>query len=158
LILIGGGNGASFVSMMSLAVSGVPSEDTGIASALLSASQQIGGSLGIALLTAVAAARFAAIRPEHPTPHSLAAATTSSWVWGFFVAALLLLAAAVATALLLRGHARPAPSVATWPAADQTAIGPSSADDSVQRTREPTEFIPLVAPCHGNALGILLPK
>ena len=158
LILIGGGNGASFVSMMSLAVGGVPSEDTGIASALLNASQQIGGSLGIALLTAVAAARFSAIRPDFPTPHSLAAATTNSWVWGFFVAALLLLAAAVATALLLRGRSRPAPSVAPCSAADQTAIGPFSADDSVQRTREPTEFIPLVAPCHGNALAILLPK
>ncbi|HEV3310135.1 MAG TPA: MFS transporter, partial [Chloroflexota bacterium] len=159
LILIGAGNGASFVSMMSLAVGGVPSEDTGIASALLNASQQIGGSLGIALLTAVAAARFAAIRPEHPTPHSLAAATTSSWVWGFFVAAMLLLAAAVATALLLRGH-MPLPRVEPKRlAADQTAaIGTSSADHSVHRTRESTEFISVVSPCHGNALPVSLPK
>jgi EmrB/QacA subfamily drug resistance transporter len=153
LILIGTGNGASFVSMMSLAISGVPSEDTGIASALLNASQQIGGSLGIALLTAVAAARFAAIRPEHPTPHSVAAATTSSWVWGFFVAAMLLLAAAITTALLLHGHI-PLPRVEpNGLAADQTAaIGTSSADQPVHRTREPTELIPVVSPCHGNAL------
>jgi MFS family permease len=159
LILIGGGNGASFVSMMSLAVGGVPTEDTGIASALLNASQQIGGSLGIALLTAVAAARFAAIRPEYPTPGSLAAATTNSWVWGFFVAAMLLLAAAIATALLLRGRMSLPPIDLKSLAGDQTdAIGPSTADDSVQQTREPAELVPFVAPCHGNAFRVLLPK
>ena len=102
LVLIGGGNGAAFVTMTSLAVAGVPREDTGVASALLNASQQVGGALGIALMTAVAAARFAAVRPRHPTPATLAAATTSSWVWGFVVGALLLVGAAVTTALLVR--------------------------------------------------------
>jgi MFS family permease len=102
LVLIGGGNGAAFVTMTSLALAGVPREDTGVASALLNASQQVGGALGIALMTAVAAARFDAVRPRHPTPATLAAATTSSWVWGFIVGALLLVGAAVTTALLVR--------------------------------------------------------
>jgi MFS family permease len=102
LVLIGGGNGAAFVTMTSLAVAGVPPEDTGVASALLNASQQVGGALGIALMTAIAAARFDTVRPRHPTPGTLAAATTSSWVWGFMVAALLLVGAAVTTALLIR--------------------------------------------------------
>jgi EmrB/QacA subfamily drug resistance transporter len=102
LVLIGGGNGAAFVTMTSLAVAGVPRQDTGVASALLNTSQQVGGSLGIALMTAVAAARFDAVRPRHPTPGTLAAATTSSWVWGFVVGALLLVGAAVTTALLVR--------------------------------------------------------
>ena len=102
LVLIGGGNGAAFVTMTSLALAGVPRQDTGVASALLNASQQVGGSLGIALMTAVAAARFDAVRPRHPTPATLAAATTSSWVWGFVVGALLLVGAAVMTALLVR--------------------------------------------------------
>src|SRR2546421_1871400 len=43
LLLIGGGMGAAFVSMTSSAVAGVPREDAGVASALLNASQQIGG-------------------------------------------------------------------------------------------------------------------
>jgi len=86
----------------SLAVAGVPRQDTGVASALLNASQQVGGALGIALMTAVAAARFDTVRPRHPTPATLAAATTSSWVWGFVVGALLLVGAAVTTVLLVR--------------------------------------------------------
>ena len=102
LVLIGGGNGAAFVTMTSLAVAGVPRQDAGVASALLNASQQVGGSLGIALMTAVAAARFEAVRPRHPTPATLAAATTSSWVWGFAVGGLLLVGASVTTALLVR--------------------------------------------------------
>jgi hypothetical protein len=130
LVLIGGGNGAAFVSMTSLAVAGVPQEDTGAASALLNASQQVGGSLGIGLLTAVAAARFNAVRPQHPTPATLAAATTSSWVWGFAVGAVLLLGAAVSAGLLLRGRPeRPAPEA------------------------HPVRAAPLPPPCHGGALS-----
>ena len=55
---------AAFVSVTSSAVAGVPQEDTGVASALLNASQQIGGSLGLAVLTAVATARFDAVAPS----------------------------------------------------------------------------------------------
>ena len=95
LLLIGGGAGAAFVSITSSAVSGVPQEDAGVASALLNASQQIGGSLGLAVLSAVATARFDAVRPLHPTPATLAAANTSSWAYAFVVGAVLLLGAAV---------------------------------------------------------------
>jgi predicted MFS family arabinose efflux permease len=102
ILLIGAGMGAAFVSMTSSAVAGVPREDAGVASALLNASQQIGGSLGLAVLTAVATARFDAVRPLHPTAASVASATTSSWVWGFVVAAVLLLAAAVVSGVLVR--------------------------------------------------------
>jgi EmrB/QacA subfamily drug resistance transporter len=160
LVLIGAGNGASFVSMMSLAVGGVPREDTGIASALLNASQQIGGSLGIALLTAVAAARFDAVRPKHPTPSTLAGATTSSWVWGFVVAAVLLLCAAITTALLVRGQMRQPPSDAESPAAaDKAAIKPLISDEqlAVAPTREPPEVVQLPFPCHGSALPVSWP-
>ena len=45
LVLIGTGMGGAFVSVTSSAVAGVPQEDTRVASALLNASQQIGGSL-----------------------------------------------------------------------------------------------------------------
>jgi EmrB/QacA subfamily drug resistance transporter len=102
ILLIGAGMGAAFVSMTSSAVAGVPREDAGVASALLNASQQIGGSLGLAVLTAVATARFDAVRPIHPNAASVASATTSSWVWGFVVAAVLLFGAAVVTGVLVR--------------------------------------------------------
>ena len=102
LLLIGGGMGASLVAITSSAVAGVPQEDSGVASALLNAVQQIGGSLGLAVLTAVATARFDAVRPLRPTPATLAAANTSSWAYAFIVAALLLLGAAIIGEWLLR--------------------------------------------------------
>lgn len=154
LLLIGGGDGAAFVSMMSLAVTGVPREDTGIASALLNASQQVGGSLGIGLLTAVAAARFDAVRPRHPTPATLAAATTSSWAWAFVLAAFLLLAAAVAAALLLR--TRPPESM---PVAEVELAASEPWADTERVTVRPTtstrRLASLPPPCHGGTLSVL---
>ncbi|MGW3665975.1 MFS transporter [Streptomyces sp. NPDC005141] len=49
------GLGMSFVPMTLGAVSGVSHEDTGIASALLNTAQQIGGALGLAVLSTVSA-------------------------------------------------------------------------------------------------------
>jgi EmrB/QacA subfamily drug resistance transporter len=102
LVLIGTGMGGAFVSVTSSAVAGVPQEDAGVASALLNASQQIGGSLGLAILTAVATARFDAVAPRVPTPAALASATTSSWAYAFIVGSLLLVSAAAIGGVLLR--------------------------------------------------------
>jgi MFS family permease len=102
ILLLGTGMGAAFVSVTAAAVSGVPQEDAGIASALLNSSQQIGGSLGLAVLTAVATARFDAVAPRVPTPAALAAAQTSSWAYAFVVSALLLFSAAIIGGWLLR--------------------------------------------------------
>ena len=88
-----------------------------MASALLNAVQQIGGSLGLAVLTAVATARFDAVRPRDPTPATLAAASTSSWAYAFVVAALLLFGAAIIAGWLLR------------PSPDQPHPGELTADD-----------------------------
>ena len=154
LVLIGGGDGAAFVSVMSLAVAGVRREDTGIASALLSASQQVGGALGIGLLTAVAAARFDAVRPRHPTPATLAVATTDSWVSGFALAAVLLLAAAVVAALLLRTQP---PELVLEAGREPAATEPQPDIEPV--TGRPTTATPrlasLPAPCHGGSLSVL---
>jgi EmrB/QacA subfamily drug resistance transporter len=145
LILIGAGDGAAFVTMTSLAVAGVPSEDTGVASAILNASQQVGGSLGIALLTAIAAARFDAVRPRHPTLATLAAATTDSWVWAFSVASVLLLGAAITTGVLIPTRRRQPQT--------EAESNPQSRRATVERSATP---IPNVAslppPCHGSAL------
>jgi EmrB/QacA subfamily drug resistance transporter len=129
LVLIGTGMGGAFVSVTSSAVSGVPQEDTGVASALLNASQQIGGSLGLAILTAVATARFDAVAPRVPTPAALASATTSSYAYAFIVGALLLVSAAVIGGLLLRPRpAEPRPVV-------ESAVTPSPAAVVRQMTR-----------------------
>jgi EmrB/QacA subfamily drug resistance transporter len=56
LLLMGVGLGMVFVPMQNLALFGVDKDDSGVASALVNASQQIGGSLGIALFSTIAAA------------------------------------------------------------------------------------------------------
>ena len=55
LVLAGIGMGLSFVPLTLNAVGGVRQEQSGLASGLLNTSQQIGGSLGLAVLVAVAA-------------------------------------------------------------------------------------------------------
>jgi MFS family permease len=137
LLLLGTGMGGAFVSVTASAVSGVPQEDAGVASALLNSSQQIGGSLGLAVLTAVATARFAAVRPLNPTPATLAAAETSSWAYAFLVAALLLFSAAIVGGWLLRPRR-------IQPQMD----GPAATDDAIDR---PGSVVRVMARsgCHG---------
>ncbi|MGY2747130.1 hypothetical protein ACQCSU_20085 [Pseudarthrobacter sp. O4] len=59
LLLMGVGLGMVFVPMQNLALFGVDKDDSGVAGALVNASQQIGGSLGIALFSTIAAAATA---------------------------------------------------------------------------------------------------
>ncbi|MFE4515773.1 MFS transporter [Kitasatospora sp. NPDC056783] len=52
-VVFGFGMGLIFVPVMLIAVAGVPAEETGAASGLLNSMQQIGGSLGLSILTTV---------------------------------------------------------------------------------------------------------
>jgi hypothetical protein len=56
-LVIGLGFGTSYVAVAVAATSGVPGPDAGLASALTNMGRQVGGSLGIALVSAVAASR-----------------------------------------------------------------------------------------------------
>jgi hypothetical protein len=104
----------SFVALTSSAVAGVPREDVGVASALINAGQQVGGALGLGVLTAVAAAGL--VHPVPPTPAAVALATTNSWVLAFQVSAGLLLAAAIVTGVLVRTGRAPSAEGVTRPA------------------------------------------
>jgi predicted MFS family arabinose efflux permease len=55
LILMGLGMGTAFMPAMSLSAHGVRPEDAGVASAMVNTSQQVGGSIGTALLNTLAA-------------------------------------------------------------------------------------------------------
>lgn len=57
LVGLGAGVGTTFVANAALAMTDVPDTDTGIASGLLSTFQAVGGTIGVAALAAVAAAR-----------------------------------------------------------------------------------------------------
>ncbi len=53
-LLMGTGFGLSFVAITVAATSGVPADEAGLASGLISTSQQVGGAVGIAILAVVA--------------------------------------------------------------------------------------------------------
>ena len=91
------------LALTSSAVAGVPQEEAGVASALLNSGQQIGASLGLAILTAVSTARTNAIAPAGP-PNSPAAvsALVDGWALGFVVAAGFLAGAGIVGGGLVR--------------------------------------------------------
>lgn len=111
-LVSGIGTGIAFVSVMSAGVAGAAPQDAGIASALVNAVQPIGAALGIAALTAVANARYAA-RTSPTTSHAgQLSAQTSAWAWGFaLIAALLVVGALIAAVTIRNPAAAPAPAV-----------------------------------------------
>lgn len=64
-LLFGIGVGLAFTPAMSLATHGVEDHETGVASAMINASQQLGGSIGTALLNTIAASTTATWLASH---------------------------------------------------------------------------------------------
>ena len=114
MILLALGMGTTFPILFSAAVGGIPKESTGIASGLLNASQQVGGSVGLALLTAVATERTQSLlggmtigpdgAPVNPADFPVfASGLVDGWSTGLIVAAGLMTAAAIALNSIIRG-------------------------------------------------------
>jgi hypothetical protein len=57
MLVLSFGVGPMFVAVTTAANAGVPADKAGLAASLLNASQQVGGALGLAILTAVATSR-----------------------------------------------------------------------------------------------------
>ena len=103
-VLLGLGMGGNFIAITIAATSGVHGKESGLASGILNTSQQIGGAIGLAVLTglsASAATRY--IQHLHAAPSKLAGLTAE--VHGFHVAYLtatffMIGAAALATVIL----------------------------------------------------------
>jgi hypothetical protein len=110
LLLFGLGNGIAFVPLTTAALDGVAPEDAGAASGLLNAMQQIGGSLGLAVLvTVVGTASTNAAR--HVTPGESAAQVarhvfTVGADRAFLVAAMFLAATVLLTWFAIRPTTR----------------------------------------------------
>jgi EmrB/QacA subfamily drug resistance transporter len=87
-ILLSLGMGLAFVPVSSTALYRVPNHDAGVASALVNTTQQVGGSLGTALLNTVAASATAAyLVGRVPDRAAVAAAQVHGYTVGFLVAA-----------------------------------------------------------------------
>lgn len=116
MVLLGLGMGATFVSVTICATSGVAPQDTGLASGLLNTSQQVGGSLGLAVLTGVSTSSSATylrglLAQSHsfqPTRYQATAAAVHGFHEGFLVASCFGIGASLIAAFVIR-NARSAP-------------------------------------------------
>jgi EmrB/QacA subfamily drug resistance transporter len=97
MVVLGVGLGMSFVPITIAATSGVATDDSGLASGLLNTTQQVGGSLGLAILSSVSTSRATSALANGS---SLPAALTHGFK-GAFVVAAALCAVGVAVAVLL---------------------------------------------------------
>jgi EmrB/QacA subfamily drug resistance transporter len=105
MVILGVGLGLAFVAVTIAGTSGVAPEDSGLASGLLNTTQQVGGSLGLAILSTVSTTRVTnALHAGAPPP----AALTHGFTGAFTVAGLLCAAGAVLAFVLLPRHKRTA--------------------------------------------------
>jgi EmrB/QacA subfamily drug resistance transporter len=92
MVIMSLGFGAVFVAVTTAANSGVPADKAGLAAALVNASQQLGGALGLAIFTALATGRTNHLLAAHAAPlHAL----DSGLRLGLLASAIFVLAAAV---------------------------------------------------------------
>ncbi len=99
------GMGLTFVPITLLATGGVRADDAGLASGLFNTSQQVGGSLGLAILSTLAASQTASLlSASHASPASIAglAARVSGYHVAFLAASLMLAAGGIVMAVALR--------------------------------------------------------
>jgi EmrB/QacA subfamily drug resistance transporter len=93
------GMGLTFVPVTLLATAGVPAEDSGLASGLLNTSQQVGGALGLAILSTLAANHTTSLLASG-TARPLA--LLNGWHVAFTGGAVVLALAALTLVVLLR--------------------------------------------------------
>ncbi len=111
LLVMGVGIGLVISSSMNNATLGVRDSDAGVASATVNASQQVGGSLGTALLSTLAASAAASyIGGGRPSSSLLAGAAVHGYTTAFAWAAGIFLAGAVVAGLLFERGVRTVPA------------------------------------------------
>ncbi len=108
LLLLGVGNGIAFVPLTSASLAGVQPADAGAGSGLINVMQQVGGSLGLAVLVTVASAGTHGV--HLPAGASPAEVTQLTFLAGahhaFYAAAIFLLATLVLVSTLIRSRGR----------------------------------------------------
>ena len=98
-LFVAGGCTWAFIPVSIGALAGVAERDAGVASGLMNTSQQIGGAIGVAVVSTVAATRSRLLLGQG---HAAAAALTGGFQWAFWVSGLTALAAVPVAFLLIR--------------------------------------------------------
>jgi EmrB/QacA subfamily drug resistance transporter len=140
-IVVGIGIAGILVPATNIALLGVSGRDSGVASGLVSAAQQVGGSIGTALLNTVAATATASYLTSHHAASAqaqrltIASAAVHGYSVGFLVSAAVFAAGAVAAFGLLNASAKDAAgagmaTVDTEPEAYGAAPSPGPAQPS----------------------------
>ncbi|MFD0363502.1 MFS transporter [Nocardia sp. GCM10030253] len=102
LVLMGLGLGGAMATAFQGATAGVHHEDAGVASAMINTSQQVGGSIGTALLSTIAAsAATDYLATRNPDPLNVAQAAIESYTTSFWWATAIFVVGAAITAVLM---------------------------------------------------------
>lgn len=106
LLVIGLGLGMVFGPGQNAATSGVRAHETGVASAMANITQQVGGSIGLAVFSSLGATATTSYLTTHAAtatdPATIAQATFAGYHFVFWIAAALFLAGALLSAGLFR--------------------------------------------------------
>ena len=111
IMIVGAGLGLVFSSAMATATLGVEPDDAGVASAMVNTTQQIGGSIGTALLSTLAASAVTSQLAEtvgRPDPAALASAAVHGYTTAFWWAAGIYAVGSIVCAALLTARSREA--------------------------------------------------
>ena len=98
-VAVGIGLPFSYIPLTIAALAGVEDEDAGLASGLLTTSQQVGGAIGVAVISTVAFTHARTLGEKGTDPR---VALTSGFSWGFWVGVGIWAAALVSAILLIR--------------------------------------------------------
>jgi EmrB/QacA subfamily drug resistance transporter len=104
-LLMSVGAGLTFVPLTLLATTGVAPNDAGLSSGLFNTSQQVGGALGLSVLSTIAASKTSSVLdgvPGVPSAIESAGAVLDGYQLAFVVAALLMVVSLVVLHALLR--------------------------------------------------------
>lgn len=102
MILSSLGMGAIFMPLTLIATTGLKDEDQGLASGLFNTSQQVGGALGLAVLSTVAVGHTSAAALKAPYDPASLPSIVHGWHYAFAGAAVFVIASLVAFVAMLR--------------------------------------------------------
>jgi len=101
LIVLGLGFGLIFAPAISSATLGVARQDSGVASAMVNTMQQVGGSIGTALLSTLAASATVRYAHSHTGPGVAVHAAVHGYTTAFTISGAIFVAGAILTVVLL---------------------------------------------------------